>query len=46
MDLELTGRVAVVTGASKGTGLAVARTLRDEGAYVVDSGMLRAVPDR
>ena len=35
MDLNLTGQVAVVTGASKGIGLAITRTLLGEGARVV-----------
>ncbi|MCD2195727.1 SDR family oxidoreductase [Actinomycetospora endophytica] len=35
MDLELDGAVAVVTGASRGIGLAVTRALVDEGAHVV-----------
>jgi NAD(P)-dependent dehydrogenase (short-subunit alcohol dehydrogenase family) len=35
VDLQLDGRVAVVTGASKGIGLAVTRTLLEEGARVV-----------
>jgi NAD(P)-dependent dehydrogenase (short-subunit alcohol dehydrogenase family) len=35
MDLGLNDRVAVVTGASKGIGLAITRTLAAEGANVV-----------
>lgn len=34
MDLELTGRRALVTGGSRGIGLAVGRTLAAEGADV------------
>lgn len=35
MDLGLTGKVAIVTGASRGIGLATARALSAEGAHVV-----------
>ena len=35
MDLQLADKVAVVTGASKGIGLAVTQALADEGALVV-----------
>ncbi|GII52597.1 3-oxoacyl-ACP reductase [Planotetraspora thailandica] len=35
MDLQLSGRVAIVTGASKGIGLAVTRTLLGQGVRVV-----------
>jgi NAD(P)-dependent dehydrogenase (short-subunit alcohol dehydrogenase family) len=35
MNLQLDGKIAVVTGASKGIGLAVVKTLVEEGAFVV-----------
>lgn len=38
MDLQLTGKRALVTGASSGTGTAIARTLAREGALVVCHG--------
>lgn len=42
MDLQLSGRTAVVTGASKGIGLAVTRTLLKEGARVVVASRRRS----
>lgn len=35
MDLQLTDKIAVVTGANKGIGLAITKALTAEGAYVV-----------
>ena len=41
MDLMLAGKIAVVTGASKGIGLAVTKALAQEGAHVL-AGALTA----
>ena len=38
MDLELKGKVALVTGSSRGIGLTIAQTLRDEGCTVLING--------
>jgi NAD(P)-dependent dehydrogenase (short-subunit alcohol dehydrogenase family) len=43
MDLELTGKTAVVTGASSGIGLAIAETLSAAGALV--AGAARTITD-
>jgi NAD(P)-dependent dehydrogenase (short-subunit alcohol dehydrogenase family) len=42
MDLGLAGKIAVVTGASKGIGLAVTAALTDEGAHVVAGSRSRS----
>ena len=44
MDLELRGRVALVTGVSRGIGLAVAEVLLAEGMSVL--GTSRTTPER
>jgi NAD(P)-dependent dehydrogenase (short-subunit alcohol dehydrogenase family) len=43
MDLELTGKTAIVTGASRGIGLAIAQSLSAEGVRVV--GAARTITD-
>jgi NAD(P)-dependent dehydrogenase (short-subunit alcohol dehydrogenase family) len=44
LQLGLEGKVAVVTGASRGIGLAATRALTDEGAHVV-AGARQSTPD-
>jgi NAD(P)-dependent dehydrogenase (short-subunit alcohol dehydrogenase family) len=44
MDLGLQGHIAVVTGASRGIGLAIVQALADEGAQVV-AGSRRGSPE-
>ena len=50
MDLGLQGRVAAITGGSRGIGFAIARALLDEGCKVAlcarDQGQLEAAADR
>lgn len=45
MDLELSGKTALVTGSTAGIGLAVARTLAQEGVEVTINGRNRARVD-
>ena len=46
MDLQLTDKVAVVTGANKGIGLAITQALVSEGAYVVAGSLSTGNLDR
>jgi NAD(P)-dependent dehydrogenase (short-subunit alcohol dehydrogenase family) len=46
MDLGISGRVAVVTGGSRGNGLAIAEALLNEGAAVVVTGRDKARLDK
>lgn len=45
MDLQLTGRRALVTGSTAGIGFAIARTLAAEGARVIVNGRTQASVD-
>ncbi|MFZ7093148.1 SDR family NAD(P)-dependent oxidoreductase [Primorskyibacter sp. 2E233] len=46
MDLQLTGKVAVITGGSKGIGLGIARAFAREGAHVVITARTEAAVTR
>lgn len=45
MDLQLTGKLALVTGSTAGIGLAIAKTLAAEGARVIVNGRTQARVD-
>jgi NAD(P)-dependent dehydrogenase (short-subunit alcohol dehydrogenase family) len=45
MDLQLSGKTALVTGSTAGIGLAVARTLAQEGVEVIINGRNKARVD-
>lgn len=45
MDLQLNGKLALVTGSTAGIGLAIARTLAGEGARVIINGRTQARVD-
>ena len=45
MDLQLKGRLALVTGSTAGIGLAIAQTLAHEGARVIVNGRQQAAVD-
>jgi NAD(P)-dependent dehydrogenase (short-subunit alcohol dehydrogenase family) len=45
MDLQLTGKVALITGSTAGIGFAIAQALLDEGARVIVNGRTQARVD-
>jgi NAD(P)-dependent dehydrogenase (short-subunit alcohol dehydrogenase family) len=45
MDLQLEGKLALVSGSTAGIGYAIARTLAEEGARVIVNGRTRAAVD-
>ena len=45
MDLQLKGKLALVTGSTAGIGLAIAKTLAREGARVIVNGRQQAAVD-
>jgi len=46
MNLDLSGKTALITGSTKGIGLAIAKALANEGAKVIVNGRTQAAADK